>query len=353
MWPLSGHILIDRAAIIAAVSSADTSDGERLLRELAGAGRLAAAVREAGPARHAALTSAAYAIAWPVVFQRVTRPVERRRGHWRCAAAMSRLADECADGFHDDVEAVVADLLAHAEAPIRNVEAWLCGRLTKATVDGYRRRRGQRGALQRPRMPGWLAAELGRDPWLMELALHVLDWAGVPHTAGLDVWPLESWVLRRAEVTGDWPGSDHRAVLREVDRVLTAMRRRPAWYADHVERPLGAKVPPVAATPGDAPGDPRPLIPVGPDEAFDSRLRELADAAVAAIAAALGRGEDPRETVVRIVVRMFGAGTGGDELARMPGTVPALDERVSGLLADPAARERIVAAILAVVAVPW
>ncbi|MEV6491392.1 hypothetical protein AB0M20_22680, partial [Actinoplanes sp. NPDC051633] len=218
-----------------------------VLRDLARSGRLAATVAAAGPSELAALGAAAYEIVWPVVYQHLTRGLELRRGHRRCASGVTLLTDECLDRFHDDVEAVVHDLLRNAHAEIQTVEAWLHGRLTAATVDGNRRRRGRRGALQRPRMSGWLAAELGHDRWLIRLALHVLEWVGVPETAGSEVWPLDSWVALRPGATGDWD-TDVRTVRSEVDLVLTAMRRRPDWYASYIERPLGAKIPPVAPT---------------------------------------------------------------------------------------------------------
>src|SRR5205823_15053751 len=117
-----------------------------------------------------------------------------------------RLADECLDRFEDDVEAVVYDVLTHADRPIRQLEAWVSSRLRAATVNHHRAVRGERGALQRPRLPRWLAAGLGHDRWLEELALQILTWVGVPTTAGRQVWPLDAWTQRRAEVTGDWTG---------------------------------------------------------------------------------------------------------------------------------------------------
>src|SRR5688500_9514118 len=76
---------------------------EALLRDLARRGRLAATARTAAPAQYARLASAAYTVVWPVVYTRVTRPVERRRGHKACTVALRRMAGECLDGFHDDV----------------------------------------------------------------------------------------------------------------------------------------------------------------------------------------------------------------------------------------------------------
>lgn len=321
---------------------------EILLRDLARRGRLAAIARTAPPRQYARLASAAYGVVWPVVYARVTRPVERRRGHRACTVALRRMADECLDGFHDDVESAVRFLLG-ARVPIADLEAWLAGRVVAATVDGHRRRRGERGALQRPRVPGWLAAGLDHDPWLCRLAVRIMEWVGVPATAGAGVWPLESWAAQRAGITGDWAGSDSRAVVADVDRVLTAMRRRPAWHADYIERPLGRKVAPVAPPPGDTAGDPRPLVPVTPDEADDRRLTGLAATAVDAIAAGLRRAGDPRDVVTDVLRRVFGEGTGGDEIDRAPGTAPGSDERLSALLADPRALDRIVAAAVRIV----
>ncbi|MEV7628704.1 hypothetical protein [Actinoplanes sp. NPDC089786] len=319
------------------------------LRELAFAGRLASAALAATPVQYAALSAAAYELAWPLVFHRITRPVERRRGHWRCASAMTRLADECVDGFHDDVEAVVADLLHNAKARIISLEAWLTGRLTASTVDGHRRRRGLRGAQQRPRLPKWLDAALGGDKWLGTLAVRMLEWAGVPETAGAGTWPLDSWAAFRAEVTGDWAGSDPRTVLADVHRVQAAMRRRPGWYADYIERPLGGKIAPVASPPEDAAGEVNPLVAMTPEDRADDVLVAIAAGAVDAIAAGLGGGEDPEALVVRVVNAAFGAGSGSDQLDRRPGGADASDELVSALLADPAARGRIVATAIGIV----
>ncbi|MGB2567899.1 hypothetical protein ACPFP2_05530 [Micromonospora citrea] len=276
--------------------------------------------------------------------------MERRRGHWACATSIRMLADDCLDRHHDDVEAVVLDLLANARVPIVDVERWLSARLTAATVDGHRRRRGGRGALQRPRVPAWLATELGDDPWLTELAVQILTWVGVPATAGIELWPLDSWVQRREAVTGDPTGGDGRALPREIERVLAAMRRRPRWYADYVERPLGRKHAPVLAVPGDGVADPRPLVPVGSQERDEARLADLASAAVEAISRGLRGGADPYDTVVEVLGAVFGADTGGEEIDRTPGGAAATEERVSVLLADDVAVRRIVDEVLRIIA---
>ena len=309
-----------------------------LLRELAGGGHLAAYALTAAAGQRAALRAAAYEIAWPLVYQRVTRPLERRRGHRGCSSAVTGLAETCVDGFHDDVEAVVHDLLANARTEIVNLEGWLCGRLTAATVDGHRRRRGLRGALQRPRMPGWLAAELGHDPWLVRLALHLLDWVGVPETAGAEVWPLDTWAQLRA-VALHRTTADPRATRADTETVLAAMRRRPEWYACYVERPLGAKVTPVA-TPAGAPGEQNPWHDPG------DRLGDLAAVAVEAIADGLRRGGDPTDVVRRVLTRVFGDAP--VELDRAPGECGP-DEQVVTLIADPRVLDRIVARAVRIV----
>src|SRR5690606_38795108 len=139
------------------------------LRALAREGTLARIYASAGPGEQRRLRGAAMTVAAPVVFNRLTRVVELRRGHPGCAVAISRLTDACLDRFHDDPEAVVHDLLRNATTGIVNLEGWLARRVPAATVDAHRRRRGARGAQQRPRLPAWLAKGLGHDPWLGRL----------------------------------------------------------------------------------------------------------------------------------------------------------------------------------------
>jgi hypothetical protein len=294
------------------------------IRELARDGRLAAVAASAVGGERRALTGAAYDVAWPVVFTRLTRRFEQRRGHAACSVAVNRLADDCLDRFHDDVEAVVDDLLLHARQPIRDVEAWIASRLTVATVDGHRRSRGRRGALQRPRVPAWLAGALGQDRWLTALATEVLVWVGVPATAGTGVWPLDAWAQRRAAATGDWQGSDPATVAREVDTVLAAMRHRPGWYADYVERPLGRKRAPLVV------GAPPTLAATAPAD-DDAELTLQAAAAVQAIEARVARGEPVRAAAVDVIATVFG------------------DEVAARALAERATVDRIVAAATGIV----
>ncbi|GAA4588335.1 hypothetical protein BJY16_008530 [Actinoplanes octamycinicus] len=322
-----------------------------MLSDLAADGLLAAAAAPGSP-RRAALTRAAYDLVWPIVFTRLTRRVELQRGHPACASGVDRLADDCLDRFHDDVEAVIDDLLTHARQPILRLEAWVAARVGAATVNAHRRRRGARGALQRPRLPGWLAAELGQDRWLSALAVDILVWVGVRGTAGTGTWPLESWAQQRARHTGDWTGSSPATVARDVDRVLAAMRRRPAWYESFVERPLGAKQPPVAVTGVDAYGEPiAPLPLTEPDQQVESELQRLAAEAVRALRVRLATGE-PAEAAVAEVIRSVFGGVLTSTLDQPPHLAADPVGGITGALTEPDRLNRIVAAALTIVATP-
>lgn len=243
------------------------------------------------------LRAATYELVQPVVFHQLTRRLELNRGHRACAVAVSRLDDPCLDRFHDDMDAVIEDVFRNARVPVHNLEGWVSRRLTLATVNGYRRRRGERGALQRPRVPRWLAARLGEDPALTALAVEVLEFVGNDATAGPRVWPTERWAEHRA--AGDGWEAAHRAVLRDLDTVLTAMRAKPAWFEAYVERPLGRK--PHAALPLTPEEVPLPVV-----AETHGLLVELAGLAVDSIEDRLARGENPRRAVVDVVTAVFG-----------------------------------------------
>jgi hypothetical protein len=330
----------------------DGADVERL-RELARDGQLARVVAGAPEADRRLLTGAAYAVVWPIVFSRLTCRLERRRGHRMCSIDVHQLSDDCLDRFYDDVEAVVDDLLIHATTPIRNLEAWIASRLTAATVNGHRRLRGQRGALQRPRIPAWLAAELDQDPWLTTLSTEILIWVGVTTTAGTGVWPIDAWAERRAAVTGDWSASDPATVSREVDFVLSRMQRHQSWYIAYVETPLGRKQAPVVSTrTNDAGWEPasQPLSLRDPDEPEDAHLTRLAATAVRAIEARISSGEEAADAVVDVIEAVFGSGTATVDLDRSPYEVPIVEERLAARLTDRATVDRIVAAVLGILA---
>jgi len=322
----------------------------RWLHELARQGKLAETAAAAQGEERIELTGAAYSVVWPIVYARVTRHFEQVRGHAACAAGVHNLADECLDRFHDDVESVVEDLLAHARQPIQHLEAWIASRLTAATVDGHRRLRGQRGALQRPRLPNWVADGLGHDPWLAWLATEILVWVGVTSTAGTEVWPLEAWAQERGQRTGDWAGSEPAVVAREVETVLTVMRRRPNWYESYVERPLGAKRAPVATAPvGEATGEvAKPLALVEAAAQVDSELLRLAAEAVRAIDARLATGEQAERIVVDVIRAIFG-GSFTATLDRAPHEVADPLGGVSGALANVGTVNRIVATVMSII----
>ena len=316
------------------------------LRDLAKRGELGRAIAAGQGPR---LCRAAFAVSYQIVFNVVTRRLELlKRGHTRCARGVAFMDAPCLDGYYDDVESMIDYLLA-APGPIDDLEAWIAARASHATVDGHRRRRGRRGALQRPRMTRALAADLGEDPWLRELALKILEWVGVPVDAGTSLWPLDRWAQLRGERTHDVAGSTPARVALEVEQVLAAMRRRPQWYEDYVERPLGHKVAPVAPPPGDDVTNSHPLVAADPDEIADARLSGLATAAVRAIRDGIEHYHDPAGTVVEVLTALFLGGTGSDELDRAPSVADGRHQHLSDLLADPVALAGIVDRVLRIV----
>jgi hypothetical protein len=320
-----------------------------VLRVLAADGLLSAHAAAASSEVRARLTSAGYEMAWPVVFAQLTRRLELCRGHMACAVSVRHLADDCLDRFYDDVEAVVDDLLTYARKPIANLEAWIASRLTVATVNGHRRWRGRRGALQRPRPPRWLTASLDNDPWLLDLATEVLVWAGNSATAGAELWPLAGWAQRRAMATGDWTGSDVQAVRRDVERVLAAMRHKADWYERYVEVPMGHKrIPILDVANEDTTTSPLPLVPR--HERFDARLADLASDAVEALSSLLRAGTEETAAVTGVVQAVFGAGIGAEDLDCPPHSAPSDAEEISALVADPGVVSRIVAVMREIIA---
>jgi len=304
------------------------------VRELARRGDLVVHTAEAGEEERRRLRAEMYEIIQPVVFTQLTRKLEIKRGHTRCAVSVRMLEDDCLDRFHDDMDAVLDDVFRNAKAPISNLEGWVSKRLTAVTVDAHRRRRGERGALQRPRrIPGWLAANLGDDERLKELAADMLEFVGMEATAGIEVWPVDVWAARRAATHGDYDAA-RRAVLRDVATVVAAMRRRPKWYDDYVERPLGRKRAPLLPAPRTGPE----MEPASHEDPADTRLTELAAVAVAAIETRMARGEEPRIVVIDVLTTVFGAAE----------TTSAEDPVVD--LADEASLDRLVATVLAIVA---
>jgi hypothetical protein len=308
------------------------------VRRLGARGALAEVLAMATGAYRRRLVGATYQIAMPIVFARLTRRLELRKGHRRCATSVSHLADDCLDRFEDDMEAVVDDVARGAREPIRDLDAWIASRLNKATVDGHRRRRGMLGAQQRPRLPRWLASALGEDPWLKELAVNILVWAGTSTTAGFDVWPTDSWEAARIQYrsTGGTGG-----IQTDIDTVLAAMRTRPDWFASYVEHPLGRKRAPVAYLAeheGGRPAEQSALSLVEPETQDDALLRAMAYVAIEAIRVRTRAGEPVRPVVAAVIGKLFGSHDAGPH-------IPALFD-------DPARLDRIVEEVLALVEQP-
>lgn len=316
------------------------------IRELAGNGSLAGLFAAATGDDRRRLRIEAYELLHRLVFDQVTRKMETRRGHLRCAVAVQLLADDCLDRFHDDMDAVLDDLFQYARTPIQNLEGWVRKRLRAATVNAYRRRRGDRGAQQRPRLPGWLAERLDHDVRLTGLAVSMLEFVGVEQAAGLEIWPVDAWTSRRVADGGDYD-AERRSVLRDIAGVLTAMRTRPNWYANYVERPLGRKRIPLLPVPRtDSPSgqDSENHVPDN-DDAQQARLVELAALSMTAIEARLRRGEEPKTVLVDVLTTVFGADPG-------PVDSSHAEDRVRALLTDAASIDRLVTDVLDILARP-
>jgi hypothetical protein len=317
-------------------------------RKLLAAGTLTSTVAE-WPEHRPRIRAAIVAIVASVVFHVLTKRLELKRGHRVCAASVQRMEQDCYDAYIDDVEVVADWVLEHATVPVASPEAWVAPRVNPITVDAHRRWRGERGAQQRPRVPKWLAKELGEDPWRMWLAEAVLTWAGVAAAAGVEVWPIDTWAQERAVVRGEAvpSGPDTR---RDVDAVLAAMQNRPAWFVKYVERPLGRKQAPVhtsrPAASGAAP-DPLPLELTPLDERDEAALVALAAAVIERILQRVGRGEPAGEVTADVLRRAFTDGGPADGMDSVPGAAPSDAERAHYMIADPAVLERIVHDVLA------
>lgn len=325
---------------------------EQELLEAAREGRLAEFVATRSECGMAAL----FGFVEGVVYQNLSRPRELNRGHCRCAIRASRMDPECHDQHQDEVvaafEYVLAYVREHEGERIKNLGGWLTSRLNFISIDAYRRRRVEVGAQARPRLPKWLIAELGADPWSMRLALGILDWVGVPMTAGSQVWPLAAWAALRAQTLGG-PELSEPAMLAEVDQVIAAMRVRPKWHEKYVERPLGRKQAALASAHGTRADDDRDFIcPSGPDAAIEASLTELAATAIEAIAALTSEGAPVRETVADVLGRLFGADEVLPEVDMAPddGQSPDSRELAVRLILDPEVLDRVVDAVVRIMA---
>lgn len=335
------------------------------LRSLAASGELHRTAAEAPPGAVAELRSAAFGIALPLVWERHTRPLEARKGHRQCVSAISRLAPDCLDGLTDDLEAVVSGLMSYRR-PIGNLEGWLTRRMANAIKDGNRVRRARNmGAQQRVRVPAQIASALGGNPWLTSLAGRVLQWAGVPGTAGTGLWPISAWAEDRARITGEWEtiGSQGR-VATDLKLVLDTMQRwDPAWYDRYVERPLGRKWAPVAFDPAEAAdgGSSAAAGAAGPawlelvprSERADAQLLELAATSLGLMQAGLTAGRPLPGVVAEALAKTFlGPRSVCSEMDERPldGSHDTFST-VATVLADPVALARVTAAVAGILGV--
>lgn len=343
----------DASTVSAAVNPNDRNQigqgyAAEYVRSVCGNGELVKKAREGSPSERAWIFSGVYEIAAQVTFDGLTRGIEHRRGHHNCARGIEHLEPDCLDRFEDDVEAVVDDLLRNGDLPIRNLEGWIRSRLVRATVDGNRRRRGERGALQRPRLPWWLDRAIGDNRWFRVLALDILTWVGVPTTAGAGVWPYAAWADRRAAITGDL-GTTEQDVERDVEHVLAIMRRNARWYDLYVERPLGRKVAPLASH-DQSPDRESPLALADRHDVRDTLLLNLAAVAIDAMTARIARGEERRSVVVEVISTVFGSGV--HQMDQAPGAESVDGDRVSVVLADEQAVEQLVNQISSILGMP-
>jgi len=294
---------------------------------------------------------ALYGLVARLVFENVTRPVERRRGHSRCAASADKLLPDCHDAYQDDVEAVFQYVLRNSAGRFENLSGWIITRLKNVTIDAYRKRRGERGALQNPRLAIWLQTELGDDPWLRQLALNVLEWVGVTATVSVGLWPMGAWAQQRAQLTRE-PGYGESEVAADIERVLRAMRTRPAWFENFVERPLGRKQAPLLPArreDWDRSEDVEYVTHSTADTTVEALLAHLACTAVEVLEQRLRKGDDVREAVIEVVSEVFGAGTGAEEIDRLPGTGSDAQDRIASLILEPDVLDRVIETVLEII----
>lgn len=298
------------------------------------------------------IARAMYALVLPLTFERHTRRLELRKGHYACARSFAAMPEECLDRFHDDVLAVRDYLIKRGTKPIHNVEGFVTRWLTAATVDGHYARRGEIGAHQKPRVPKKIAAALHDDDWLVLLAKLILIWAGIPANAGAVDWPVEAWAELRARHGGTLHPYDPARVARDVERVLAVMRSTdPGWHARYVERPMGRKPFPVAERPGgEERGDPVRAR----DRAADSVegfLDESAKLIVEALRIELDASIEPPDAVVRrwLEVLRESCATGVGVIDEVPHSGPADLDEVASVVLSAERIERLIPVVLDII----
>ncbi|WP_245571108.1 hypothetical protein [Catelliglobosispora koreensis] len=163
----------------------------------------------------------------------------------------------------------------------------------------------------------------------------MLVWVGVPTSASDGIWPVDVWLERRR--LSSISGSDdygRRALEADIDLVTRAMRSRPQWYANYVERPLGLKQPLVF-------DELQPEHPVTSDTAVDDAgLVKLAALALEAIRTRIAGGTPVEQAVEEVIRVVFGS---EESRAGHTDTI-SISDPIRALL-EPEAIERIVTVV--------
>jgi hypothetical protein len=280
-------------------------------------------------------------------------PIARRQHRKICRNCTDRglVRPICADRTNENAIALL-ERFFRARQEIEVLEAWATAALMNAIIDHYRKQRGERGALQRARVPKWLAAALGHDPKHVLLAELIIDWAGVPTTGCLSsLWPYGEWAERCAHLAGGRHAYGEREVRRDVEHVLAVMRRqRPAWLAEHILEPLTYQEVPVVHEPGGTAYEEFRRARDASAAKDEQYLDESASHLIAALQAEARRGGLSAAVVRHLIVAEFGRRPAGRDVGRVPGDGPAdLDDAVQAALTDDRI-DALVAEVLAILA---
>jgi hypothetical protein len=130
------------------------------------------------------------------------------------------------------------------------------------------------------------------------------------------------------------------------------MRRRPTWYQKNVEQPLGHKRAPVWSPSRSADGnhaEPEPVV-IAPHERDDALLRRLAGVAIEVITQRLRNGDEPATVIAEVIEIVFGRMPASYGAERDPISGDTAPDQIMALIDDPAHRDRIIAAVLRVIA---
>jgi hypothetical protein len=281
-------------------------------------------------------------------------PIARREHRTQCRNCTQRglVGPVCVDRTNENAIALL-ERFFRARQEIQVLEAWATAALLNAIVDHYRRQRGERGALQRARVPKWLATAFGHDPKRVLLAELIIDWVGVPTTGGLSsLWPYGEWADRCAPLAGGRHAYGERDVRRDVEHVLAVMRRqRPAWFAAHILEPLTYQEVPVVHEPGGTEYEQFRRAREASSAKDEQYLDDSATNLIAALQAEARRGGGLSAAVVRhLIAAEFGRRPAGSDVGRLPGDEPAdLDDAVHSALTDDRI-DALVAEVLAILA---